>query len=99
MNKLLAVLQIQIIEHIGQFGHWGTLTDVLTLQAAAAGYIYPADRFYQNLSVARANCLTAKPLPGFLIEEKHAEKVTALLKDILSARLDGRTLEDILNNR
>jgi Fe-S-cluster containining protein len=89
----------QIIEHVGQFGLWGAMIDILTLQAAAAGYLSPASRFDKNLSVARGNCLTAKPLPGFLIEEKHAEKVTDLLKDILSARLDGRALEDILNNR
>ncbi len=89
----------QIIEHVGQFGLWGAMIDVLTLQAAAAGYLSPAGRFAENLSVARGNCLTAQPLPGFLIEEKHAEKVTDLLKDIFSARLDGRTVENILNNR
>jgi hypothetical protein len=42
--------------------------------------------------------LTAKPLPGFLIEDEHYEKVTALVEDILSARLQGRSIEDILNN-
>ena len=75
------------------------MIDVLTLQAAAAGFISPADRLDENLSVARGNCLTAMPLPGFLIEEKHAEKVTDLLEDIFSIRLDGRSVEDILNNR
>jgi Fe-S-cluster containining protein len=89
----------QIIEHVGQFDHWGTMIDVLTLQAAAAGCIPPGGRLEKNLSVARSNCLTAKPLPGFLIEEKHYEKVAGLVEDILSARLKGRSIEDILNSR
>ena len=89
----------QIIEHVGQFGLWGTMIDVLTLQASAAGYLSPGSRFDEHLSAARGNCLTAKPLPGFLIEDEHYEKVAGLLDHILNARLKGRTVEDILNNR
>jgi Fe-S-cluster containining protein len=87
----------QIIEHVGQFGHWGTLTDVLTLQAVTAKHC-SGSRFEDNADAARKNCLTAKPLPGFLIEDEHYEKVTVLVEDILSARLQGRSIEDILNN-
>ena len=88
----------QIIEHVGQFGHWGTMIDILTLQSAEA--MDKSTHLYDDtLSVARENCVTAKPLPGFLIEDEHAEIVTELVEDILTARLKGRSLGDILNNR
>ena len=72
----------QIIEHVGQFSLWGTMFDVLTLQAAAAGHISPTGHAQENLAAARGNCLTAIPLPGFLIED---------------GRLTGRVSGEIIN--
>jgi len=88
----------QIIEHVGQFGLWGAMIDVLALQAAADGYS-PGNRSQEHLSLAQSNCLTAKPLPGFLVEDEYADEVTELLEDIFEVRLKGRTIGDILNNR
>ena len=89
----------QIIEHVGQFSLWGTMIDVLTLQAAAAGHISPAGHAQEHLAAARGNCLTAIPLPGFLIEDRVADKVHGLLEEIFAARIAGKTIEAILNNR
>lgn len=89
----------QILEHVGQFSLWGTMVDVIILQAAAAGHISGTGRFEQNLAAARGNCLTARPLPGFLIEDKDADQVWNLVAQIFSAEIGGRSLEDILNNR
>ena len=89
----------QIIEHVGQFSLWGIMVEVVALQAAAAGHISFTGRHRGHLDAARGNCLTARPLPGFLIEENVAEKVMDLLEEIFSAQIDGRSIEDILNNR
>ena len=89
----------QIIEHVGQFSLWGTMIDVLTLQAAAAGHISRRGPLEKHLAAAHGNCLTAKPLPGFLIEDKVADQVWQLLERIFESKIDGRTVEDILNNR
>lgn len=89
----------QIIEHVGQFNLWGTMIDVLILQAAAAGHLPRTGRFDGHLAAARGNCLTAKPLPGFLIEDRVADQVWQLLEQIFQSRIEGRTVEDILNNR
>jgi len=89
----------QIIEHLGQFSLWGTLLDVVTLQAAAAGHISDRDLHQESLAAARGNCLTARPLPGFLIEDTVADQVIPLLEEIFASPIDGRSVEDVLNNR
>ena len=89
----------QIIEHLGQLSLWGTMIDVVTLQAAAADHISHIGQFEQNLAAARGNCLTAKPLPGFLIEDGVADKVHGLVEEIFASEIAGKTIEDILNNR
>lgn len=89
----------QIIEHLGQFSLWGTMVDILYLQASAAGHLSRSEHHRENLAAARGNCLTARPLPGFLIEESVADRVTPLLESIFASRIRGRRIEDILNNR
>jgi hypothetical protein len=51
------------------------------------------------LAAARGNCLTARPLPGFLIEDTVADQVIPLLEEIFASPIDGRSVEDVLNNR
>jgi hypothetical protein len=46
---------------------------------------------------ARLQTLTAKPLPGFLISEECAEKVSTLLQTIFDSDVNGRRVEDVLN--
>lgn len=93
----------QVIEHLGQFEPWGNMLDLLFLLAPPAVVGTGAEN-HQNdpagaRAIARSNCLTAKPLPGFLVEEKDAEPVGFLLDSIFNRRVGGKTVEDILNNR
>ena len=83
----------QIIEHVGQFSLWGTMIDVLTLQAAAAGHISRTGRLKNHLAAAHGNCLTAKPLPGFLIEDRVADQVWQLLEEIFTSPIIARRLD------
>lgn len=84
----------QILEHLGQFRPWGNMLAVLhLLGATTAGSDYP------DLTDVRNRCLTARPLPGFLIEEELCGTVVPLLEDILQSRVGGRSVEDILNGR
>ncbi len=93
----------QVIEHLGQFDLWGNMLDVLFLLTPPAlspassknNQTEPADA----RSVARSNCLTAKPLPGFLVEEKDAETVGALLDSVFKRRIGSSSIEAILNGR
>ena len=89
----------QVIEHLGQFSPWGNMIDLLYIQAAAAGYLTHLEDYQENVATARSNCLTASPLPGFLIEESVADRVIPLLESIFASRVRGRRVEDILNSR
>ena len=83
----------QIIEHLGQFRPWGNMLTILSLLGSAAGADGP------GLAETRGRCRTARPLPGFLIEEELSGTVVPLLDDILHSRIGERTVEDILNGR
>ena len=93
----------QIIEHLGQFDLWGNMLDLLFLMAPAPltgnGDVHYQHDLGEAGSIARANCLTAKPLPGFLVEEQDGEPVGALLDSVFNKRIGVKTVEDILNNR
>ncbi len=92
---------MQIVEHLGQGEFLGNMLDVLL---ALCGI--PENRKYFDLIPASmsdqglANAVKALPLPGFLLLEEEMEKVSPLLEAIFAHKLDdGRTIENILNNR
>ena len=92
----------QVIEHLGQSGPWGNMLDILTLLAPPSVTSAIGSNHRENQAIARSNCLTARPLPGFLIGEKEFDRVSRLLEQIFSSRLAGyagKTVEEILNNR
>jgi len=93
----------QVIEHLGQFDLWGNMLDLLFLMAppsrAGDGEKDRQNGLADERATARSNCLTARPLPGFLVEEKDSEPVGALLESVFKKRVGTKKVEDILNNR
>lgn len=93
----------QVIEHLGQFEPWGNMLDLLFLLAPPAVVGDGAENHRSGpagaRTIARSNCLTAKPLPGFLVEEDDAEPVGSLLDSIFTYPVGEKSVEDILNNR
>jgi Fe-S-cluster containining protein len=90
----------QLIEHLGQKEYWGNMLDVLPSLLDANEFREISDHLDSTLIIqARLQTLTAKPLPGFLINADHAEKVTALVESIFSAEIEGKRVEDILNGK
>jgi Fe-S-cluster containining protein len=93
----------QVIEHLGQFEPWGNMLDLLFLLApptvtSESGENHPTDQGDARL-VARSNCLTARPLPGFLVEEKDGDAAARLLDGVFKRRIGSRTIEALLNNQ
>jgi len=93
----------QVIEHLSQFEPWGNMLDLLLLLAPPAVIGAGGENQRKDpagaRTIAQSNCLTARPLPGFLVGEKDAEPVGILLDSIFKQRICGKTVEDILNNR
>ncbi len=91
---------MQIIEHLGQGEFMGNMLDVLL---ALCGI--PENRKYFDLLPASmsdqglANVVKALPLPGFLLLEEEMETVGPLLDAIFAHQIEGRTIENILNNK
>lgn len=91
---------MQIIEHLGQGEFMGNMLDVLL---ALCGL--PENRKYFEILPASmsdqglANVVKALPLPGFLLLEEEMETVRPLLQAIFGHQIEGRSIEDILNNR
>lgn len=88
----------QIIEHLGQFNIWGNMLPVLYVLGHETGVI-DSGRDVKTLAAARDCCTTAQPLPGFLLDESESTRIVPLIESIFAANVDGRNVEDILNNR
>lgn len=88
----------QIIEHLGQFNIWGNMLHVLYVLGSETGIIESGTGI-EKLVATRACCTTAQPLPGFLLDESEREQIVVLLESIFTSTVDGRSIEDILNNR
>lgn len=91
---------MQIIEHLGQGEYWGNMLDVLLALSDL-----PENRKYAELLPAsasdqgRVQLVQALPLPGFLLMEEEMKIVEPLLQSIFDHRIDGKNIEDILNNK
>jgi Fe-S-cluster containining protein len=90
----------QIIEHLGQKEYWGNMLHVLYLLAASErsfSSLWPVNP--EKRVIAQTSCLTATPLPGFLISQDDFPKVVPLLNMIFDSEVRGKKIEDILNNK
>lgn len=91
---------MQVIEHLGQGEYFGNMLDVLLALCDL-----PENREYVKLLPAsvsdqgRAQIVKSLPLPGFLLLEEEMEKVEPLLQAIFEHKVDGKRIEDILNNK
>jgi Fe-S-cluster containining protein len=91
---------MQIIEHLGQGEFMGNMLDVLL---ALCGI--PENRKYFDLLPASmsdqglANVVKALPLPGFLLLEEEMATVGPLIEAIFAHEVEGKSIEDILNNK
>lgn len=88
----------QIIEHLGQFNTWGNMLNVLYILGSETGII-DSSQDKGELTAARAGCITAQPLPGFLLDDVEGEAIIPLLESIFTATVDGKSIENILNSR
>ena len=91
---------MQVIEHLGQGEYFGNMLDVLLALCDL-----PENRKYVKLLPAsvsdqgRAQIVKSLPLPGFLLLEEEMERVEPLLQAIFEHKVDGKRIEDILNNK
>jgi Fe-S-cluster containining protein len=92
---------MQIIEHLGQNEYWGNMLDVLPALCDISIYKNIADLLPDQAMIIQARLRTrrARPLPGFLLLEEEREKIAPLLEAIFSTRIEGKRIDDILNNR
>jgi Fe-S-cluster containining protein len=92
---------MQIIEHLGQQEYWGNMLDVLlALCDILSNKKITAFLPNQTMIIqARLRTRRARPLPGFLLLEEEQEKIAPLLNAIFSTRIEGITINDILNGR
>ena len=89
----------QIIEHLGQRQMWGNMLDVLLALTGLPQYKKVAEHLSNNnhQAYAQARLRSAKPLPAFLIPPEDRQDVEVLLNKIFSSKVDGTTIENILN--
>lgn len=90
---------MQIIEHLGQHEYWGNMLDVLPALCDISKYKTIADLLADPAMIIQARLRTrrARPLPGFLLLEEEQERLSPLFNAIFSTRIDGMTINDILN--
>ena len=92
---------MQIIEHLGQHEYWGNMLDVLPALCDILKYKEIANLIADPSMLIQARLRTrkARPLPGFLLLEEEQKKIAPLLTAIFSTRIDGKSIEEILNGR
>ncbi|MBM9603908.1 YkgJ family cysteine cluster protein [Desulfopila inferna] len=96
-----SMAMMQLIEHLGQFDHWGNMVDVLVILVNSpeyAGSFEPLDN-QELLQHARTQVHRALPLPGFILPPAEKAGLDQLLRTIFETRLGRTTIEQILNGR
>jgi len=90
----------QVIEHLGQRYYWGNMLHIIYLFAQQNSETkdqkYPENK--NRLLLAQTSCRTSRPVPGFLISEEDYPHVGPLIIQIFDTVVEGRRIEDILNN-
>jgi len=102
-DELLGIntVTMQIIEHLGQKEFWGNIYDILialcdlTENTDVAGLFHEKDQ----LAAAHTRLLKAEPLPGFLTMPEEQKSVGRYLETLFKKKIQGKSLEDILNNK
>ncbi len=90
----------QLLEHLGQKKYWGNMLDVLPALLDSSEFKEIEGRLGPIITrKARLQTLTASPLPGFLLSEEYAPKISPLIESIFLAEIDGKSIEDILNGK
>ncbi|WP_163335908.1 YkgJ family cysteine cluster protein [Desulfopila sp. IMCC35008] len=91
----------QLVEHLGQGEYYGNLLDVIPAMLDISRYHSIAELATNATKIqqARSHTLTAKPLPGFLLPPEDSDSVTPLIETIFKARVEGKTVEAILNGQ
>ncbi len=90
----------QIVEHLGQKEYWGHLFDVLTTMTDISAYKEACAKLNpEQIMECRMRTLTAKPLVGFLLTEEDMIEAEPILQAIFSAKVENKTIEDILNGK
>jgi Fe-S-cluster containining protein len=92
---------MQIIEHLGQNEYWGNMVDILLSLCDISVYRKIADLLPDKTAIITARLRTrrARPLPGFLLLEEEQKAITPLLDAIFTTQIEGKRVDDILNNR
>lgn len=95
-----STVALQLIEHLGQFDHWGNLRDILLLESLKKDSCPDNHLKRKRLMVQlMPRVRRAHPIPGFIIPKECHEKVSSLLSAILSSRIEKHTIEEIFNGR
>lgn len=90
----------QLIEHLGQKEYWGNMLDVLPALLDISEFKIIGEKIGELASIhGKLQTLTAKPLPGFLISNEAQDRVNKLLTMIFQEKIEGKTIEDILNGK
>lgn len=92
---------MQIVEHLGQYGHWGNMVDVL-LSLCSRNLSKDISSMLDNPALiiqARQRILLAKPIPGFFLPQEDMEKISPLLQAIFNKKIGEKTVEQILNGQ
>lgn len=101
-DELLGIntVTMQIVEHLGQKEFWGNIYDILLALCGLTENTDIAGLFQEKGQLAAANTrlLKAEPLPGFLIMPEEQENVGGYLEALFKKKIEGKSLENILNN-
>jgi hypothetical protein len=91
----------QILEHLSQGYPWGNMISVLLALAETPAFRRVAEILANSERIQQHHnaCLTAMPLPGFLIGRENQTQVFPLLEKIYNADIKGNKLEDILESK
>ena len=94
-----ATAMMQLIEHLGQNEYWGNMFDVLLALCDMNNYREIAHLLSDPVRIVQARLRTrrALPLPGFLLLDDEITRISPLLEEIFTTRIEDRSIRDILN--
>ncbi|RJX28191.1 MAG: hypothetical protein C4531_12355 [Desulfurivibrio sp.] len=102
-ERLLVIntVTMQLIEHLGQRGYWGNMLDVLLALAPHQANKAVNEHIGAETEITGAimRTLTAEPIPGFLLQPEDENEVNRYLQSVFSAKIGGKTIEEIFNNK